>query len=97
MTARTFNQPHHPIDLARAALIGAIAFALLCLLLWATAAADALPAGTPGIIRDFTPAAGIARLVAGLFWALVAGGLLSAAAAMIYNRLRRAGGHRPAH
>ncbi len=87
----------HPVSLWRAALTGAFLAALLCLVFWATAAAQGLPAGAPAWVRTFQPAAGTARLVAGLFWTAVAGAVLSVLLAGAFNLARRATHRRQAH
>jgi glycerol uptake facilitator-like aquaporin len=87
----------HPVDLRRAALVGAVLAAILCLVFWATAAAQTLPAGSPAWARTFQPAAGIERLAAGLFWTGLAGAVLSALLAAAVNRARRAGHRQDAH
>ena len=87
-TRSTYHNPR-PIGLRRAALIGATSVAVLCLVFWATAVANALPAGMPEPIRTFTPAAGVARLVAGLFWAGLIGAVFAAVLAAAYNLARR--------
>ena len=73
----------------KAALIGAVIFAMACFLFWATAAAHALPAGSPAMIRSFTPSAGIGRLVAGLLLMALLGASLASIAAGAWYRMRR--------
>jgi hypothetical protein len=86
------NPPYgdvRPVALWQAALIGAIVVALLCLVFWATAAANVLPAGAPEAIRTFTPAASVSRLVMGLLLTGAVGAVLSALLALAYNLTRR--------
>ena len=73
----------------KAALIGALVFALACLMFWATAAARALPVGSPAFIRSFSPVAGIGQLVGGLFWTALLGAVLASLAAGAWNAARR--------
>jgi len=87
-TSSTYHHPR-PVGLWRAALIGATIITVLCFVFWATAVANALPAGMPEPIRTFTPAAGVARLVAGLFWTGLIGAIFAAVLAGIYNLARR--------
>lgn len=82
-----FGRPH-PARPGRAALIGATTLSLVCVVFWATAAAHALPAGSPEFIRTFTPAAGLSRLVVGVFWTALIGALLSALVATAFNATR---------
>ena len=83
-------ESHQPnsISLWRAATFGALVAAALCLLFWATAAANALPLETPSFVRTFTPAAGLARLAAGLSGVAVLGALLSLLLAAACNFMR---------
>lgn len=92
-------EPHHShaIDAGRAAAAGAGALAFLCLLLWASAAAETLPKGAPAWIRTFTPEAGSVRLAEGLFWSALLGAILFALAALMINVVSRSvrhSGHR---
>jgi 4-amino-4-deoxy-L-arabinose transferase-like glycosyltransferase len=82
-----------PINLTHAALIGAIALAVCCLMFWASAAAQALPGQVPSWVRTFTPAAGLTRLALGLFWTATAGALLAVVLAGATNLVRRARHH----
>jgi hypothetical protein len=92
MTMQSATGHGAALPLWKAALVGALVFAAACLLFWATAAARALPVDSPALIRSFTPAAGIGRLVTGLFWTALFGATLALLAAGAWNAT-----HRPRH
>jgi glycerol uptake facilitator-like aquaporin len=75
------------------ALAGAVLAAILALVFWATAAAQALPPQTPEMIRSFTPEQGVAALMSGLLWSAGFGAFLAltVAAAYLYGRGPRGG------
>lgn len=97
MRAAMISDQLHHASLWRAALVGAVFAVILCLIFWATAAAQGMPTAAPGWLRSFQPATGIARLVAGLFWTGVAGAVLATLLAGGYNLARREGHKRHAH
>jgi ascorbate-specific PTS system EIIC-type component UlaA len=89
MGATLASDHSRDFSLWRSALVGAFLAAMLCLIFWATAAAQALPAYAPGWIRTFQPAAGMARLVEGIFWTGLGGAAVLVLLAAVSNFLRR--------
>ncbi len=89
MDTRSTKKNLRPVGMGRAALIGATVLAILYSAFWATAVANVLPAEIREPIRTFTPAAGMARLVAGLFWAGLIGAIFAVVLAAAYNLAKR--------
>ena len=79
------SRPHTQL---RIVLTGAFALVALLLLFWGTSAANALPNKTPELVRMFTPAYGLVRLVIGLAAAAAVGALLALLGLGIYDVAR---------
>jgi hypothetical protein len=87
----------HRVDPGHAAVIGLAIGAGLCMIFWATAAANVLPSVMPAPIRSFTPAAGVARLLVGLVLTGLAGAVVALLAVGAFNLAAWAARRRHAH